>query len=66
VSDLTVHADVEVRFRDSDAMGHVNNAVYLTYPRSVAKRTGNAWIRNAYDAVEALEGPLPVNALEDR
>jgi acyl-CoA thioester hydrolase len=23
--------DVEVRFRDTDAMGHVNNAVYLTY-----------------------------------
>ncbi|MBK6404207.1 MAG: thioesterase family protein [Holophagales bacterium] len=22
---------VEVRFRDLDAMGHVNNAVYLTY-----------------------------------
>ena len=22
---------VEVRFRDTDAMGHVNNAVYLTY-----------------------------------
>jgi acyl-CoA thioester hydrolase len=31
VSDLTVHTDVDVRFRDSDAMGHVNNAVYLTY-----------------------------------
>jgi len=25
------HADIEVRFRDLDAMGHVNNAVYLTY-----------------------------------
>ena len=24
-------ADVEVRFRDLDAMGHVNHAVYLTY-----------------------------------
>jgi acyl-CoA thioester hydrolase len=23
--------DVEVRFRDCDAFGHVNNAVYLTY-----------------------------------
>src|SRR3989304_4807126 len=22
---------IEVRFRDTDAMGHVNNAVYLTY-----------------------------------
>lgn len=24
-------ADVQVRIRDSDGMGHVNNAVYLTY-----------------------------------
>ena len=23
--------EIEVRFRDCDAMGHVNNAVYLTY-----------------------------------
>ncbi|MBU0987706.1 MAG: acyl-CoA thioesterase, partial [Proteobacteria bacterium] len=23
--------DIEVRFRDLDAMGHVNNAVYFTY-----------------------------------
>ena len=26
-----VHCPVEVRFRDCDPMGHVNNAVYLTY-----------------------------------
>lgn len=26
-----VWADIDVRFRDTDAMGHVNNAVYLTY-----------------------------------
>lgn len=25
------HADIEPRFRDTDAMGHVNNAVYVTY-----------------------------------
>jgi len=25
------HCPVEVRFRDCDPMGHVNNAVYLTY-----------------------------------
>jgi len=24
-------ADIELRFRDMDAMGHVNNAVYFTY-----------------------------------
>ena len=26
-----VHCPVDVRFRDCDPMGHVNNAVYLTY-----------------------------------
>ncbi|HWX25489.1 MAG TPA: acyl-CoA thioesterase, partial [Vicinamibacteria bacterium] len=26
--------EVEVRFRDLDALGHVNNAVYLTYLES--------------------------------
>ncbi|MBI3300401.1 MAG: acyl-CoA thioesterase [Elusimicrobia bacterium] len=26
-----VSVDVQVRFRDTDAMGHVNNAVYLSY-----------------------------------
>ncbi len=25
------HCDIDVRFRDLDGMGHVNNAVYLTY-----------------------------------
>jgi len=31
VSAFRVWADVDVRFRDTDAMGHVNNAVYVTY-----------------------------------
>ncbi|RME25147.1 MAG: acyl-CoA thioesterase [Deltaproteobacteria bacterium] len=29
--EFRVHCDIEVRFRDLDALGHVNNAVYLTY-----------------------------------
>jgi acyl-CoA thioester hydrolase len=29
--DFACRRDVEVRFADTDAMGHVNNAVYLTY-----------------------------------
>ena len=28
---FTVAVDIQVRFRDTDAMGHVNNAVYLSY-----------------------------------
>jgi acyl-CoA thioester hydrolase len=31
VNAFTHSAEIEVRFRDSDAMGHVNNSVYLTY-----------------------------------
>jgi len=30
-SPFPVHCPIEVRFRDCDMMGHVNNAVYLTY-----------------------------------
>jgi acyl-CoA thioester hydrolase len=30
-SDFTVVAELKPRFRDTDAMGHVNNAVYITY-----------------------------------
>jgi len=29
--DFKFHCEVEVRFRDLDAMGHVNNAVYFSY-----------------------------------
>ena len=30
-SDFTVNHVIVPRFRDTDAMGHVNNAVYITY-----------------------------------
>ncbi|MBI3550664.1 MAG: acyl-CoA thioesterase [Elusimicrobia bacterium] len=29
--DFKAAVDIQVRFRDTDAMGHVNNAVYLSY-----------------------------------
>lgn len=31
MTDYSFSVDVDVRFRDIDAMGHVNNAVYATY-----------------------------------
>jgi acyl-CoA thioester hydrolase len=31
LSEFRLRLEVPVRFRDTDAMGHVNNAVYLTY-----------------------------------
>lgn len=41
-----VRCDIEVRFRDLDALGHVNNAVYITYLEmarvSYMKRLGHA------------------------
>ncbi len=43
---FTHWADVEIRFRDSDAMGHVNNSVYLTY-LEVARQS--YWTRVAAD-----------------
>jgi len=30
-SEYEVHTDIQLRFRDLDAMGHVNNSVYLTF-----------------------------------
>jgi acyl-CoA thioester hydrolase len=31
MDDYKIKADVQLRFRDTDALGHVNNAVYLSY-----------------------------------
>ena len=31
MNDFRFHHRIDVRFRDCDAMGHVNNAVYFTY-----------------------------------
>jgi acyl-CoA thioesterase FadM len=38
--------ELEVLFRDCDPMGHVNNAVYLTYLEAARF----AWWRNAFGA----------------
>lgn len=44
--------EVEVRFNDCDPMGHVNNAVYLTYLEA-ARFT---WWRNAFGSGQAAHG----------
>lgn len=41
LSDFHVHADLEVRWRDLDALGHVNNAVFFTYLESARVRYMN-------------------------
>src|SRR5204862_743006 len=42
--DIVFTHRLEVRFRDCDPMGHVNNAVYLTYLESARF----AWWRSAF------------------
>jgi acyl-CoA thioester hydrolase len=41
--------EVEIRWRDLDAYGHVNNAVYLTYLEEVR----DEWLERALDSDEA-------------
>ncbi|MFD1569362.1 acyl-CoA thioesterase [Halorubrum laminariae] len=44
---MTVHTtEIEVRFRDIDALGHVNNAVYATY----IEQARTAYFRDVLDA----------------
>jgi acyl-CoA thioester hydrolase len=43
--------ELEVRFRDCDPMGHVNNAVYLTYLEAARF----AWWRSAFGALGLKE-----------
>ena len=51
---------LEVRFRDCDAMGHVNNAVYLTYLEQTrfAHWRANGLARHTLDSAPA-EGNAP-------
>ena len=38
--DFVHQVKIDVRFADTDAMGHVNNAKYLTYCEMAASATG--------------------------
>lgn len=55
--DFAFRRDVEVRFADTDAMGHVNNAAYLTYCEIA--RAGY------YEAVTGRPLPLGVHGAEE-
>jgi len=55
---LFVYDTVAVRYRDIDAFGHVNNAVYLSYLEQAridyfAEMAGTTWDWNAYGAIVA-------------
>ena len=49
-----VSTDIAVRFRDIDAMGHVNNAVYFTYFEEGRK----AFLREALGIVNPADYPF--------
>jgi acyl-CoA thioester hydrolase len=55
--DFAFRRDVEVRFADTDAMGHVNNANYLTYCE-IARAA-------YYEAVTGRPLPLGVHGAEE-
>ena len=42
--------EIEIRWRDQDAYGHVNNAVYLTYLEEVR----DEWLERTLDSEEVL------------
>jgi acyl-CoA thioester hydrolase len=51
--DFSHRTSVEIRFADTDAMGHVNNAVYLTYVE--AARVG-WWMATTGEPLERADG----------
>jgi acyl-CoA thioester hydrolase len=55
--DFACRREVEVRFADTDAMGHVNNATYLTY-FEIARAA-------YYEAVTGRPLPLGVHGAEE-
>ena len=49
-----VIADLSVRFRDVDAMGHVNNAVYFTYFEEGRK----VFLKEVFDIIDIADYPF--------
>jgi acyl-CoA thioester hydrolase len=46
MKDFTVVHELQPRFRDTDAMGHINNAVYVTYLEVARQDYWRAFSRN--------------------
>jgi len=62
LSDFVHETDIEVRFRDTDAMGHVNNAVYLTYVEMARQAYLHAAAPDVgYDAVPFVVGRIEID-----
>jgi acyl-CoA thioester hydrolase len=54
--------EIEIRWRDQDAFGHVNNAVYLTYLEEVR----DEWLAGVLDAATVWEFVLARVAIDFR
>lgn len=53
--------DIQVRFRDIDAMGHVNNAVYATYVEQARAEYFEEVLENGLDAVSTVLATLELS-----
>ncbi len=53
--------DVQVRFRDIDAMGHVNNAVYATYVQQARAEYFHRILDEGLDAVSTVLASLELS-----
>lgn len=54
-------SDVQVRFRDIDAMGHVNNAVYATYVEQARTEYFERVLDEGLDAVSTVLASLELS-----
>ncbi len=71
--DFPCHHPIEVRFGDTDALGHINNATYLTYFEAARAGYYEALMGTPFGTGEDAErytfliaeadGPLPVARL---
>ena len=53
--------DIQVRFRDIDAMGHVNNAVYATYVEQARTEYFEEILEEGLDAVSTVLASLELS-----
>lgn len=54
-------SDIQVRFRDIDAMGHVNNAVYATYVEQARTEYFDQVLEEGLDAVSTVLASLELS-----
>ncbi|WP_122089655.1 acyl-CoA thioesterase [Halalkalicoccus subterraneus] len=54
-------SDIQVRFRDIDAMGHVNNAVYATYVEQARTEYFRRVLDEGLDAVSTVLASLELS-----